>query len=142
MVRPVHLLPNLEHVARRVRRDHRGVLASRSIRNASELAAARVTLMADWRGMGEPPIDPPDNEQEGSDLEVLRSAGTSPLDPHELSYAVTQLFMAHQRQFQEDLSVQLEQLCDTSLRPIDRGDPRWATMIKVATALVRRGVRI
>src|SRR5215471_19708613 len=90
MVRPVHLLPNLEHVARRVRRDHRGVLASRSIRNASELAAARVTLMADWRGIGEPPIDPPRNEQEGSDLEVLRSAGTSPLDPHELSYAVTQ----------------------------------------------------
>jgi hypothetical protein len=98
--------------------------------------------MANWREMGEPPIDPPDNEHSSPDLKVLSGSGRNGTDPHELSYIAAQLGDAYQRQFQEDLSIQLDQLCDTSLRPIDRADPQWATMIRVATALVARGVRI
>jgi len=92
--------------------------------------------------MGEPPIDPPDNDVGRPNLEVLWGSGPRSDDLHELSYIATQLGTAYLRQFEEDLSTQLNELCDPSLRPIDRADPRWATMIRVATALVARGVRI
>jgi hypothetical protein len=45
-------------------------------------------------------------------------------------------------QFQRDLAEQLQQQRDESLNPIDPGDPRWALLVEVATALVKAGFRI
>ena len=92
--------------------------------------------------MDEPPYGGSNEKSEHPELEVLRGQGRSYLDAHELSFLTAQVHAASQAQFRDDLDVQLSRLRDTSLRPIDRSDPRWATMISVATALVWAGFRI
>jgi hypothetical protein len=93
--------------------------------------------------MDEPPNGGSKEQPEQPELEVLQGQGrSSPVDVHELSFLAAQVHAASQAQFREDLNVQLEHLRDTSLRPIDKADPRWATMIRVARALVWAGFRI